>query len=321
MNISAKIIRLTLLSVVLGIAFLGSAQPASAFSLNPIKIVKSAAKAVVSTATTVVKAAGTVVSTAVKAEGTVLKATVKAAGIAVKLTGAIYSQAFKMSSQIALATGKGLLTGGNFLGSGILKIATAKDPLKAMAQVAVLGTPLAPFAVAKQTFDSLKSPPRMKDFIPAPPTLAGLNRAPTIAGLSRGPIITGLGKGISTVKLAGPTSVFAPKSAGIGRALGEPKRIEEAKRITGEPKRLEEQKRITGEPKRLEEPKRIVGEPKRIGEPKRMEESKRMMAEPKRMEEQKRMMEAPKRMEAPKPVMTPTSPMISGYGASVGVRR
>jgi hypothetical protein len=312
MKNSVKAIPLVLLSVIIGVALLGSVQPASAFSLNPIKIVKSVAKAAVSVAKTAVKAGTTVVTAtakaavgvvkdtakfegaviketgkvavgaaedtvkfegaviketgkvavgaakdavkfdgaviketgkiavgavketgqivenpgkfaggvvketgeiagtvvkdavkyeegvikdAVKYEGAVVKETGKVAGVAIKLTGAAYSDEFKMSSQIARGAGKGLLTGSNLLGSGILKIATAKDPLRAMDQVAVLNTPLAPSMVAKQTFHSVKDPPKvsdlMKDFVPVPAAVPGP------------PAIGGMAKGILTDKLPG----------------------------------------------------------------------------------------------------------------------
>ena len=42
----------------------------------------------------------------------------------------------------------------SLLGSGMLKIATSKDPLRAMDQVAVLNTPLAPPNIPEPTFVS-----------------------------------------------------------------------------------------------------------------------------------------------------------------------
>jgi hypothetical protein len=329
MKNSAKIVRLALLAIVLGITLVGSAQPASAFSLNPGKLLKSA-----------VKVAKSVVAAPVKLANNIAKGPVgKVAG---QLGGA-FSTAFKVGSQLALASGKGLVSGGALFGSNLIKIATSKDPLGAALKVAVLGTPLAPFALAAPNFNP-KQPPRLKDLVPAPPTLAGLSRGNPFA------------------RLSSPNSVFAgPKSTVIARfdpkrplvevrrTMLEPARkFEEAKRTMEAPKqKAEEVKRILEEPLRKpQEAKRTIEEPKRnelkrtpeesklrkFEEVKRTEEPKqRKLEEVKRTEdakhnelkkmtaEPKAALGAPKPMMAtPKPMMTPTPPpAMGGYGGGI----
>jgi len=326
MKNSAKIIRLAFVSVILGITFLGSVQPASAFSFNPIKAVKHLAKAAVNVGKSVVSAP-------VKLANNIAKGPVgKVAG----QLGVAFGTAFRVGGQLAMSSGKGLVTGGAFFGTGLAKIATSKDPLQALRKVAVLGTPLAPFALAKQTYDSVKHPPRVRDLVPTPPTFAGLSR------------------GAPLVRVSAPNSVFAtPKSAVFGRGFDPKRPLAEVKRTMEQPaRRFEEFKRIGNaagrtieEPKRkIEEVKRTVEEPKRnevkrtTEEPKqrKLEEAKRTTEEPKqrKLEEVKRTTEEPKlkkmtaepkpalaapkpMMATPKPMMTPTPPPMGGYGTGM----
>src|SRR4051794_18933510 len=164
--------------LVVGLAVLGPVRPAAALlgihvhvDLNPVHLAKKAVKEAGKVGGAVIKEAGKIGGGAVKAGG-------KIAGGAIKTGGVIYKQAFKTSGKIAMgavhtgdkaikATGKGIVSGGKFFGNGIKVAAnSAKDPFKTVARAAAMGTPLAPIIVAKQTMDSVKHPPKVKDFVP-----------------------------------------------------------------------------------------------------------------------------------------------------------
>lgn len=346
MKTPATFIRLAFLSVIFGVALLGSVQPAAAFSLNPIKAVKSIAHAAVNTGKSLV-------NTTVNVAKGIGKEASKVGQVAGQLTTTALSKAFAVGNQIARASGNGLLSGGSFVGGGLLKITSAKHPFEALAKVAALGTPLAPFIAGKGVLDSVKHPPSVRDFVPAPPSFAGL------------------AKGTTTIRMSAPNSVFGPpKLVAVARPLGDPRHpLDQLKRTMNEPKRnfeqkfeqfrrigeepkqrkIEEVKRTTEQPKQnelkraIEEPRRKLDEPKRtVEEPKqrKIEEVKRTTEDPKR-NELKRTLEEPKRkpdevrrkmddpklltaapkpmMTTPKPMMTPTPPPMSG-GYSGGLR-